>query len=147
MNGRYGFVTLCCFSACCLVLMGCSGGAAFPKIKGQVLLDNEPVSDARVEFKGKAGQTAVTDKDGKFEFDGSSPYLTLKPGTYKVVITKLVDKKTGAAITPENYPQQMFAGTAKNSLPPVYEKENTTPLTAEIKEGNNELKPFELKSK
>jgi hypothetical protein len=146
MSRRNGFATLCCFIAGCLALIGCGGGATGPRVKGQVLLDSQPVADARVEFQGKGGQSTVTDKDGKFEFDGTSAYLTVKPGTYKVTVTKYVDLK-GNKLEPEDYEMQKAAGLVKHGLPAKYADVGTTDLTAEIKEGKNELKPFELKSK
>src|SRR5262245_9632530 len=146
MKIRYGFLTLCSFIAGCLALVGCSGGAIGPRVTGQVLLDNNPVAEAQVEFVGKGGRSTVTDKDGKFEFDGTSPFKTVKPGSYKVTVTKYVDKK-GQALKPEDLEMAKAAQEVKLALPPQYAEANTTPLDAEVKEGKNELKPFELKSK
>jgi hypothetical protein len=147
MKNRLGFQISCTLIACWLALLGCSGGPNNPTIKGQVLLDGQPLAGARVFFQGgdKAGNGAVTNEDGKFAFDASHPQNTLKPGMYKVTITKLVDVKTGQA--PPAGDEEMLAasGNAKNSLPPIYAQPQTTPLSAEIKQGPNELKAFELK--
>src|SRR5262245_29238212 len=137
---RSSFATLCFFIAGCMALLGCGSSTAYPRIKGQVLLDSQPVAEARVEFQGKGGQSTVTDKDGKFEFDGSSAYLTVKPGTYKVTVTKFVDLK-GQPLAPEDVEMQKAAGQVKHGLPAKYAEAATTDLTAEIKEGKNELKP------
>lgn len=126
---------------------GCSSSPTFPKIKGQVLLDSKPVSEARITFEGPGGNVATTDEEGKFEFDGSGPYKTLKPGKYIVVVTKIVDAKTGQVPPPEDYEQVEAAGTGKSVIPFKYTDRESSPLNVEIVEGSNELKPFELKSK
>jgi len=146
MKRRYGYVTLCFTVSSCLALLGCGGGAVGPSVKGQVLLDGQPVAEARVEFQGKGGQTAVTDKDGVFELNGKTPFKTVQPGTYKVTVTKFVDA-SGQPIPPDQYEMIKMTGKAKQSLPKKYTERTSTDLSADIKEGKNELKPFELKSK
>jgi len=131
-----------------LAITGCSSNPAFPKIKGQVLLDTKPVSEARVTFQGPAGgNVAVTNEEGKFEFDGSGPYKTLKPGKYIVLVTKVVDKKTGQVPAPEEYEQLVASNMGKSVIPYIYTERETSPLNVDIVEGPNDLKPFELKSK
>lgn len=130
-----------------LAIGGCSSNPAFPKIKGQVLLDTKPVSEAQVTFEGPGGNVAVTNEEGKFEFDGTSAYKTLKPGKYIVIVTKMVDKKTGKVPPPEDYEQMVAAGTGKSVIPDIYTERETSPLNVDIVEGANDLKPFELKSK
>lgn len=131
-----------------LAAAGCSSSPAFPKIKGQVLLDSKPVSEARVTFEGPGGgNVATTNEEGKFEFDGSGPYKTLKPGKYIVLVTKIVDAKTGQVPAPEDYGQLEAEGTGKSVIPLKYTDPQTSPLNVEIVEGSNDLKPFELKSK
>lgn len=147
MKYRYCFSAVCFFVACCLTLIGCSGGGAGPRVSGQVLLDGQPVSEAQVEFQGKGGRSTVTDKDGKFEFDGSSPFKTIKPGTYKVTVTKYVDIKTGQALEADKVEMAKAANEVKYALPQIYADANSSPLSSDVKEGKNELKPFELKSK
>jgi len=146
MNRRYGNVINCFMVSGWLALLGCGGGAVGPSVKGQVLLDGQPVADARVEFQGKGGRTAVTDKDGNFELDGKSPYQTVQPGTYKVTVTKYVDA-SGQSIPADQYEMLKMTGKAKQSLPRKYAELSSTDLSAEVKAGKNELKPFELKSK
>jgi hypothetical protein len=133
------------FAGLIFCLAGCSG-ATGPQIKGQVLLDGKPVAGARVEFHGKGGSVAVTDDEGKFYLDGTA-FKKVEPGSYIVRVSKYVDRKTGKAPNAEEYDQLVAAGTIKNSLPEKYGAAEMNPLTAEIKEGLNELKPFELKSK
>ena len=144
MNRRCGFLIVCSLVACFLALLGCSSGSTLPRTKGQVLLDGQPVSDATVEFLGVGGRSTTTDKEGKFDFDGSSAYKAVKPGTYKVTISKFVDLK-GQPL--EDVEQAKAAGQVKPALPAIYGSGETTPIKVDVKEGKNELKPFELKSK
>ena len=130
------------------ILAGCGsgGGGSGLKVKGQVLLDSKPLTDAQLTFEGPGGKLATTDAEGKFELDGRTPATSLKPGKYVVLVNKWVDKK-GNPIDKEDLEQHKSAGTAKNLVPQKYWDIEFAPLTAEIKEGVNELKPFELKSK
>jgi hypothetical protein len=126
--------------------IGCSGPVG-PSVKGQVLLDGKPVSGARVVFEGKGGSLAVTDDNGKFHLDGST-FKKVDPGVYIVRVSKYIDAKTGKTPDSDDYEQMVAAGTFKNALPDIYAGNEGNPLTGiEIKEGQNELAPFQLKSK
>ena len=128
-----------------LLAVGCSGGTVGPKIKGQVLLDGAPVSRARVNFEAKGiGTTATTDAEGKFFLDGTM-FKTLKPGKYIVRIAKHVDKKTGEVPTEDELGQLRASDGLKNVLPEKYDAREENPLVVEIKDGLNELPPFQLK--
>jgi hypothetical protein len=132
-------------SISCLVcaLAGCSGQVG-PRVKGQVLFEGKPVSEARVIFEGAGGSAAVTDEEGKFYLDGTT-FKTVKPGKYIVRVSKLVDKKTGKVPEREDYDQLHAADKLKNLLPARFNQNEENPLVAEIKEGVNELPPFQLK--
>ena len=129
-----------------LVLAGCSGGTVGPKVKGQVLLDGKGVARAHVMFHGKGGTTTFTDDEGNFFLDGTT-YKSVQPGKYVVRITKYVDKKSGQPVDAEDYGMLVASGKIKNILPDKYGAEEENPLVADIKEGLNELPPFQLKSK
>lgn len=131
------------FVASTVFLVGCSGGSTGTTVKGQVLYDGKAVSDAQVLFHGDGGSSAFTDQEGKFYLDGTFGQ-TIKEGSYRVVVTKYVDKK-GKIPEPEELEQLEAAGLVKSALPPIYADQEVTPLTAEIKPGANELEPFELK--
>jgi hypothetical protein len=135
-----GLVSISCLFC---ALAGCSGTAG-PSVKGQVLFDGKPVSDARVVFEGVGGSAAATDEEGKFHLDGTT-FKTVKPGKYIVRISKLVDKKTGKVPDREDYDQLLAADGLKNLLPAKYNQKEENPLIAEIKEGANDLPPFQLK--
>ena len=124
-------------------LAGCSGTVG-PSVKGQVLFDGKAVSDARVVFDGVGGSAAVTNEEGKFYLDGTT-FKTVKPGKYIVRVSKLVDKKTGKVPDREDYDQLLAADGLKNLLPAKYNQKEENPLIAEIKEGANDLPPFQLK--
>lgn len=143
---RFAVCVLFFFSIVVVFVTGCSNVVG-PKVKGQVMLDGKPVAGARVMFYGKGGGGAVTDNDGKFYLDGST-FKTVQPGQYIVMVSKYVDIKTGKAIEGEDYDQVIASGKAKNEIPAKYSRNEENPLTnIEIKDGMNELKPFELKSK
>jgi hypothetical protein len=131
----------------CLAFLGSGcGGSVGPSVKGQVLLDDQPVAGARVSFEGKGGNMAVTDDKGKFFLDGRV-FKSVKEGKYIVKITKHVDNKTGTAPSSEDHDQLLAAGMLRNTLPEQYGRNEENPLVAEIKPGANELPPFQLKSK
>ena len=137
LRGFLAFVYLACF---CVILAGCSGGGGSGhRVKGQVLLDGKAVSDAHVVFEGDGGNTAVTNAEGKFEFTGATPFTTLKPGKYRVMISKYVDIKTGNTPDKEDLEQLKAAGTIKNLVPAKYSDLEMDVLTADIKEGANDL--------
>jgi len=139
-----------------VTILGCSkgGDSNVPKITGSVSLDGQPLADARLSFvpevadgKREPGGT-TTDASGKFEIkpDPRSGQ-TLKPGRYKVFISKVV-KKDGTVAAPEEMGQLEAQGGVKNLVPPKYNNPDFPPqLKAEIKPGDNALPPFELKSK
>jgi hypothetical protein len=136
-------VSGCLFLGLLLVVAGCSSQVG-PSVKGQVLFDGKPVAGARVIFEGKGGNATVTDKDGKFFLDGKQ-FKSVKPGTYVVRITKHVDK-SGQEVPEDKYDDLIAANELVNKLPPQYGAAEENPLSAEIKEGANELPPFQLKS-
>ncbi|HZZ82460.1 MAG TPA: carboxypeptidase-like regulatory domain-containing protein [Gemmataceae bacterium] len=127
-----------------LALIGC-GGKTGPSVKGKVLLDGQPVAGAKVTFEGKGGNVAITDSEGKFFLDGKA-FTSVQPGKYVVSVTKYLNKE-GKAPPSEDFDQLLAANQLTNSLPAQYGGPEENPLTAEIKDGVNELPPFELKSK
>lgn len=140
------FVPFLSVAGLCLLLAGCSGRVG-PTVKGQVMLDGQPLGQARVVFEGKSGGAlATTDAEGKFFLDGTL-HKTLQPGSYTVRVTKFVDKKSGEVPSENDYEQLLITGQVKNLVPAQYDKSEGNPLTAEIKEGANDLKPFEIKTK
>jgi hypothetical protein len=131
-----------------LVACSCSdrGGG---KVTGSVHLDGQPLADAYVGFVPKdqtaAANFGVTDAEGNFEVKRDKAKRTLSPGGYAVVVRKFV-QKDGKLPPPAERDMLVASGTLKNVLPDRYASPKTSPLTAEIKPGDNALPPFELKS-
>jgi len=146
----------CCLSAVLLSLVGflaggCSGGGG-TTITGKVTLDNQPLDNAKLEFVGEGPSLgtvqAKTGADGKFELQPvGKEKVGLKPGKYKVLVSKLVDKKTGKVPNEEDYGQLEAANMLKDVLKGKYSDRDFPKITIEVKEGEKELAPIELKSK
>src|SRR5262245_26805362 len=138
--------------AALVCLPACSGGP-LTKVTGVVMLDGKPLHDAVVVFvpadpKLRTTDSARTDPEGKFVIESNPRRAGLKPGNYKVYITKWVDKKTGKAPPEQDMDQLRLGGKLKNALPDRYSKRTgTAVLTAEVNAGDTELPPFELTSK
>jgi hypothetical protein len=130
-----------------LFLSGCSGGGGSgARVKGSVNLDGKPLAGAKIDFvASEGGGTIVTDDQGKFEFKGGT-FDTLKPGKYQVFVTKFVDK-AGKVTAPEEVEQLVAAGLAKNLVPAKYGDRQIPSLEVDVKAGQAEIPPIELKSK
>jgi hypothetical protein len=134
-----------------VLFCGCSGGGG-PTIKGTATLDAQPLADAQVHFltaEGNKTEAAVckTGSDGSFAVQPRSHRgMTLPPGKYIVLVTKMVDKK-GAVPSEEDYGQLDAAGLLHNALPRRYSDKDFPQFNVEIKPGTNALPPFELKGK
>ncbi|HYT90656.1 MAG TPA: hypothetical protein VEL76_18255 [Gemmataceae bacterium] len=136
--------------ACSLaVVLGCSGSGT--TAKGKVLFEGKAVSGAEVAFiakekgGGKGGYSGKTDAEGNFEIRATGT-KQIPPGTYSVVVSKWVDRKTGKDVTDAEEMEQMRArGDLRNLLPTKYSEASTSNLSAEIKAGENVLPPFDLK--
>ncbi len=135
---------------------GCSSGKG-GKVKGRVLLDGKPLADAQVVFHLKdaaaAANQAITDAEGNFLVQPDAAGRTLSPGSYVVYITKYV-QKDGTVPSAEDLDMQIASGTLRNVVPSRYgppsteaDTTATSPLTADIHNGDNDLPPFELKSR
>jgi hypothetical protein len=145
---RLGFVTaLFSVSLLLVALSGCTSGGSGKKVKGSVTLDGAPLADAKLVFEGQGGKVTTTDKDGKFEFEGTTPFNSLKAGKYKVLIEKWVSKD-GKPIEPEMIEQERSAGTAKNLVPAKYGMlDSPAVINVDVKEPPHDLPVIELKSK
>lgn len=136
-----------------VMICGCGGGAKGGKITGSVKLNGNPLPDAKVHFYPSEDQnlrpnSAVTDASGKFEIKPDPRTgQTLMPGKYNVMINKLV-KKDGTVPTGEDAAMDEASGILKNIVPSKYNDPEAKPaITVTINPGDNEVAPFELKSK
>lgn len=140
------------FGWCAVVaLAGCGGsGPAGGTVSGKVTKGGAPVAGAKVEFyqanSPTASFAATTDDAGTFKLGSGQPAWRAKPGSYKVTVTKFVPTK-GAKLPEGADPEQIEAsGLGVSALPKDYANPATTPLTATINEGPNDLN-LEVKEK
>ncbi len=131
---------------------GCSGKGDGPKITGVVMLDNQPLAEARLQFVPMADRAlgvagATTDAQGRFEIKPHpTTGATLKPGSYHVFVTKLV-QKDGTPASGEDAAMLEASGVLRNLVPRKYSDPELPPqLKVEIKEGDNQL-PIQLTSR
>jgi len=130
------------FGFACL-LLGCSETRKGDKAEvfGMVTLDGTPVADAQIRFMPKSNTdlgTAFSRTNTQGEFiikPDANDNNWLKPGTYKVLISKIAPIEVKAMGAPE-----------VNLLPSQYNLQDKTPLSAELKKGENKLPSFELVS-
>jgi hypothetical protein len=142
-----GFVFGCCSL---ILLVGCSGSGG-TRVKGKASLDGQPLTDAEVVIesgdKSNMGKfSGKTDEKGEFEIPPPGVPGTIKPGKYRVLFSKFVDKK-GKTPNAEEYGQLQARGALKNIIPPEYSDIAFSDLSVEVKEGINTPPPFDLKSK
>ena len=111
-------------------------------VSGSLLVDGVPAIRARIVFHpvapgpdGKVhGPSASTDDNGSFRLTTFSAYDGAPPGEYKVtIVAEWVDQKGVDVGVPD-----LLKGR--------YRDPKTTPLTITVKEGENDLEQFDLKS-
>ncbi len=104
--------------------------------RGKVLLGDQPLAGALVVLVPKTGAdlpgavkpSGETAQDGTFELTSYKPKDGAPEGEYKVIISKFDDDTK--------------THTTKSLLPPLYANPETTPFSATIQKGSNELTPF-----
>jgi hypothetical protein len=115
----------------------------FP-VSGHLLYEGQPTPQALVIFHAvddpnppPAKPRGVIDKDGRFTVSTYVRGDGAPVGRYTVTVTwqKPLNR-------PGNVGEEAFG---PNLLPPKYSDPKTTDLSAEVKEGVNELPPFHLK--
>lgn len=140
------------------VSAGCAKSGAKVKglapVSGVVTMQGTPVEGASVTFypEGGAGQAAAgtTDVMGKFQLTTLNANDGAKPGTYKVMVSKVQVTGDGATMSQEDqnkYIEQHGSPPptkSENALPEKFANLTTTTLTATVSEsGPNEFK-FDL---
>jgi len=143
---RYVFSLIAVTALAAAGLCGCSGGSG--TIAGEGKLDGKPLAGAEVRFEGDAkselgGHAGRTDEQGKFLIQARSP---IKPGKYRVLINKFVDPK-GKTMDEDEFEQARAAGKLVNIVPFKYNHPAESVLIVDLKEGQNVLQPFDLKTK
>ena len=139
----------CCYlfaALACALPLGCSSSGASgggSTVKGKVLFNGNPVAGARVIFTdGKeegipSGPTALSDESGEYAIVGA------KPGSYKVVVYKLVAKPGATLPTDDSGAPDLVqleaSGAGYHALPQKYSRVTSTTLTAQVNEGSNDI--------
>jgi hypothetical protein len=119
-----------------LLAASCSSGPKLYPVKGQVFFDNKPAEGATVVFHLKDGPADAPKPSGTVGADGSFTLNTYPhgdgapAGQYMVLITWYP-------------PNARDLDNPKNQLPEVYGTPSS-PLTATVKEGPNEIEPFRI---
>lgn len=152
--------------ACVLALSGCSGdqggGSRQPvySVSGTVKLFGTGLSDATVAFAPQNGQPTAfgtTDDQGNFKLTTYDFQDGAAEGTYKVIVSKTAQSagapSSSAAGSDHEASEEAASshdatGGAKTStglVPPQYSSSQETPLTAEVKKGEENVFNFDLK--
>lgn len=121
--------------AFCILLAGCNGSQQpTAPVRGQITYDDKPVTSGTITFVPKKSGPAAT---GEIQKDGSYVLKTYKTGDgavlgeHTVMIISLEDQ-TGKL--PEHRSQ-----TPPTLIPPKYSNNQTSGLSATVKEGDNTI--------
>lgn len=134
---------------CVLVLVACDSGCArknLAPVVGAVLLDDQPLPDARVSLVPPDGAgapaQAMTDEAGRFTIVTHGEGNGAAPGEYRVVITKLEATRGQPAPTTDDQMQAMVKAqeekakhplpAARSLVPVIYTDAARTPLRVTV---------------
>ena len=122
-------------------LTGCGASESLGTVRGNVTSDGQPVAEATISFRNtETGESASAqlDASGAYQITGAGG---VDPGTYKVIILPPeVEVSLGPNSPPTTRQKEM------PNLPKRYRSIQTTPLSAEVGNGENEIN-FELTEK
>jgi len=137
------------------IAVGCGeSGPTLVPVEGILTLDGKPLEEATVSFMPDPSNTEVTagmgltEEDGKFYARHNGRY-GLAVGRYKVTFSKTAEPPPGAKIPAgmENDPlQQEFLGLRKQTLPKKYTDLQKATEVVEVKNGENNVYKFDLKT-
>lgn len=132
---------LCCFASLALTMLlaGCGkSGPALTTVKGKVLLDDQPLTEAAVMFSGPEGAvpiTAMTDAQGQFT-------LQAPLGVSQVTVAK----SAGGNSAPVNDPNAALmpaSGAApaapKSLVPEKYSNPKKSDLKVDVQKGMTDV--------
>lgn len=110
---------------------GCGGGPRPQPVSGQVRWKGKGLPGAVVVFHPPDGRplSSVADEEGRFRLTPGAV-----PGSYGVTVVWRELKRDGDEVL----------RNGRNLLPARYEKPETSRLSATVKEGANDLAPFDL---
>jgi hypothetical protein len=141
---RGGPIPLLLLLAAPLAVSSCGGGSRLHPVHGQVFYEGKPAAGAVVFFHpqgdppaGGGSPSAADLPSGKVGSDGSFELTTYKQGKGAPV------GRYAVTISWEG-PSAGADGDGPELLPPRYQDPTTSQLSAEVKEGDNKLPPFQL---
>src|SRR5438128_1862090 len=117
--------------------MLCGCGETKTTVKGQLLLDDQPLAGARIDLWPKAdlnldSSGTTTDDQGYFELPDKYVPRKLKPGEYRLLVTKYpVPKGLAPDKAPLPLPMEGLPGT-RSLVPGIYADKERSPLGVEI---------------
>jgi hypothetical protein len=137
---------LCLAALLSLVSVSCSGSSEtlYP-VQGKVLHNNQPLAGALVSFHPKSGSdvktmipTGLTKEDGTFTVaTGDKPGAPAGEYVVTIICSEEIKPKAGQISTGPPDTQDRLKG--------AFADKASSRITVEIKKGNNQLEPFELK--
>ena len=139
------------FLASLTLLVGCGDGAIdTEQARGTITYEGQPVVGANVMFspvtKGQGSPAyATTDEEGEFVLQTlqGAPGAGTTPGEYKVTVSKVKMVPTGRTrVTPEGTKEAIEE--PEEVLPLQYKFQSRTPLTASVKENEENVFEFAL---
>jgi hypothetical protein len=137
-------VAAACVVLAAIVLAGCgsSGGAPTSKVTGVVTYKGTPVADAGVTFTPEKGRPAsgITDAAGKFTLSTFAKDDGAVPGLHKVAVTPNASQIEPMPGTPE----AAAAAVGKPPFPKRYNNPETSALTADVKDGEDNNFTFDM---
>jgi hypothetical protein len=142
MNRRYKFFWLIFAGGLALGMASCRRSDNEPvyAVTGKVLYNGKPAEGAQVTFVPLDGKNAKTPRpggqakrDGSFRLSTYASYDGAPAGRYAVTI---IYRSPERKIDDENAGPDLLRAS--------YADPKTTPLTIEVKEGTNDLEPFQV---
>jgi hypothetical protein len=138
-----------------ITLGGCGTGKPAPRyasypVRGRVLFQGKPLAGALVTFhpveESRFGPdvprpTGHTDDDGKFQLTTTTTGDGAPAGPYLVAVSGLARPPSEGSVLPDPSKPLAKGDVTKGR----YLDPKKSGLTAEVKEGENELPPFDLK--
>jgi hypothetical protein len=127
-----------------LIVGGCGesyDGPAIQPVSGQVLVDGKPAAKALITFHALSGSQSQVRPFAETDADGS-----FRPSTYLTGDGAPVGEYILTIVWPEIAIDQGEEITGKDRLGGRYGNPQTSNLKVSVKEGENALCPFELRS-
>jgi hypothetical protein len=131
---------------CCALLAGCGGSPTIPcaPVRGTVLQNGQPLPEAMVVFHPQDPQAvaaprpvAYTNQQGEFELTTVQQGDGAPVGTYAITVELRAPRLVGE--------EQVRDG--RNLLPARYASPQTSPLSFDVAQGDNEVPPITIETR